>query len=125
MRRRDVISTLVLLGLAPPASAHAPGRTYRLGVLGPGDASSWPVSPVRRITLPKLAEYGFRERSNLEVDARYGDPGSLPKLASQLLTQRPEMIVAVSHLPFLLRGMRPQPFRVSCPSPAWILSQPA
>jgi putative ABC transport system substrate-binding protein len=79
---------------AQPASA--PDKVYRLGVLGPGDATSWPLSPVRAITIPELAKLGFVEGRNLAVDARYGPEPSLPEFARDLVDGAPDVIVAVS-----------------------------
>src|SRR3954454_11292977 len=96
MRRRALLAGLLTLGVVAKARAQAPGRIYRLGVLGPGDASSWLVSPMRTITLAKLAEYGFAEDHNLQVQVHFGSGESLPELAQELVTAQPDVIVAIS-----------------------------
>src|SRR3954470_13477475 len=95
MRRRTFVAGLLTWGAAK-ARAQAPGRMYRLGVLGPGDASSWLVSPMKTITLAKLAEYGFAEGDNLQVQVRYGSSDALTELARELVATGPDVIVAVS-----------------------------
>src|SRR5215207_5722522 len=82
MRRRAFIAGLLTWEIAK-ARAQAPGRIYRLGVLGPGDASSWLVSPMRTITLAKLAE-----DHNLQVQVHFGSGESLPELAQELVNER-------------------------------------
>jgi hypothetical protein len=108
MRRRALLAGLLTLGVVAKARAQAPGRIYRLGVLGPGDASSWLVSPMRAITLAKLAEYGFAEDHNLQVQVHFGSGESLPELAQELVTARPDVIVAISRSAILAarRGLR-------------------
>ena len=96
MRRRALLAGLLTLGVVAKARAQAPGRIYRLGVLGPGDASSWLMSPMRTITLAKLAEYGFAEDHNLQVQVHFGSGESLPELAQELVTAQPDVIVAIS-----------------------------
>src|SRR5215207_11625343 len=94
MRRRAFIAGLLTWEIAK-ARAQAPGRIYRLGVLGPGDASSWLVSPMRTITLAKLAEYGFADH-NLQVQVHFDSGESLAELARELVTTQPDVIVAIS-----------------------------
>ena len=98
MRRRALLAGLLTLGVVAKARAQAPGRIYRLGVLGPGDASSWLVSPMRTITLAKLAEYGFAEDHNLQVQVHFGSGESLPELAQELVTAQPDVIVAIQQI---------------------------
>ena len=94
MRRRAFIAGLLTWEIAK-ARAQAPGRIYRLGVLGPGDASSWLVSPMRTITLATLAEYGFADH-NLQVQVHFDSGESLAELARELVTTQPDVIVAIS-----------------------------
>src|SRR3954447_18253907 len=96
MRRRALLAGLLTLGVVAKARAQAPGRLYRLGVLGPGDASSWLVSPMKTITLAKLAEYGFADGHNRQVEVRYGSSDALTELARELVATQPDVIVAVS-----------------------------
>src|SRR3954470_16753557 len=95
MRRRSFVTGLLAWGAAN-ARAQAPGQMYRLGVLGPGDASSWLASPMRTITLAKLAEYGFAEAHNLRVDVRYRRGEALVGVARELVATQPDVIVAIS-----------------------------
>lgn len=95
MRRREVVGALLAFG-SSTAHPQVPGRMYRLGVLGPGDASSWQASPARTITLAKLAEYGFSEGQNLQVEPKYGDGSALPALARELVEMQPDVIIAIS-----------------------------
>src|SRR4051812_28985436 len=95
MRRRTFVAGLLAWG-ADKARAQVPGRMYRLGVLGPGDASSWLVSPMRTITLAKLADYGFAEHQNLQVEVRFGTGEALGELARELVATQPDVIVAIS-----------------------------
>jgi putative ABC transport system substrate-binding protein len=96
MRRRYLFLTGLLsmaysIGLA--ASAENAEKVYRLGVLSPG---AGPVERVRTITLPELATLGFIEGRNLVVDVRAGTRERLPALAHDLVSNRPDVIIAVS-----------------------------
>src|SRR3954452_24723729 len=95
MRRRTFVAGLLTWGGAK-AGAQAPGRIYRLGVIGPGDASSWLVSPMRTITLAQLAEDGFAEGHHLLVPVHFRSGESLTDLAQDLVTAQPDVIVAIS-----------------------------
>ncbi len=95
MRRREILAGLLLLPSAP-VLAQGTAKTYRLGVLGPGDASSWVSSPARNITVAKLAEYGFLDGGNLRIEPRYGSGPALPELARELVATRPDAIIAIS-----------------------------
>ena len=66
------------------------------------------MSPMRTITLAKLAEYGFAEDHNLQVQVHFGSGESLPELAQELVTARPDVIVAISRSAILAarRGLR-------------------
>src|SRR5215213_7285954 len=96
MRRRALLAGLLTLGVVAKARAQARGRIYRLGVLGPGDASSWLMSPMRTITLAKLAEYGLAEDHNLQVEVRFGTGEALGEFARELVATQPDVIVAIS-----------------------------
>ncbi len=98
MRRLALIIAVLVAGVAaiPPVVGQVLERSYRLGVLAPGDSSSWPVSPLRTITLSELARLGFVEGRNLAVDVRYGSAEALPGLARDLAATEPDAIVAVS-----------------------------
>ena len=51
---------------------------------------------MRTITLAKLAEYGFAEDHNLQVQVRFGSGESLAELAQELVSTQPDVIVAIS-----------------------------
>ena len=80
---------------AAPAAAQQ-GRTFRVGLLTPGQRT---VADFRRWTLPELAREGFVEGRNLEVVARAsdGDPDRLRGLAAEVTAARPDVVVAVSN----------------------------
>ena len=100
MRRREFLAALLLLTSAP-VLAQGTAKMYRLGVLGPGDASSWVSSPARIITVAKLAEYGFLDGGNLQIEPRYGSGPALPELARELVATRPDAIIAISRAAIL------------------------
>ena len=90
-----IVFAMVLLA-AGEATAQTPDKVYRLGVLAPGNETSWPRSPVRTVTLPELAKQGFMEGRNLIVEPRFGPSASLPELARELIASKPDAILAVS-----------------------------
>ena len=100
MKRREFLSGLgataagsYLVGGTMPVLAQAPNRVHRLGYLANSALSE---GFDRQITLPELSKLGFAEGRNLDFDVRVGQqPESLPGLMGQLLTARPDVIVAV------------------------------
>jgi len=97
-RRRFVGATALCL-LAPlAASAQAPGRVYRLGILAP----TAPPPRAERITavvlIPAaLADSGYGLGQNLLVETRYagGRMDRLPALAGELVAARCDVIVPI------------------------------
>lgn len=86
----------LILVLAPSeASAQAPERTYRLGILSPNPST---IDRVRSELLPHLAKQGFAEGRNLLIDFRWGDAALLPRIASELVAAAPDAIFASSNL---------------------------
>ena len=74
------------------AWAQMPPRIFRLGQLGNSPLAE---TLTRDITLPELARLGFVEGRNLVFDARVGEPSAMTKIASDLLTTRPDAIVTI------------------------------
>lgn len=94
-RMRSIILLLGLIVLAGPSSAEE--RIWRLGVLTPFD---WPAdATMHSVMIPELARRGFVEGRNLVVLPRWGgNVGSeqLARLAQDLATAKPDVIIAVS-----------------------------
>jgi putative tryptophan/tyrosine transport system substrate-binding protein len=92
---RRIVLLLGLILLAGPGSAEE--RVWRLGVLTPFD---WPAdTTMHTVMLPELARRGFAEGRNLIVLPRWGgnvDSGQLARLAQDLATAKPDVIIAVS-----------------------------
>ncbi len=93
MRGRELLlfpalAVLFFTGLAP--RAHAADKIWRLGVLSLID------SPTMSTTLSELAARGFIEGRNLVVDMRIGREEQMPELARQLVSTRPDVIMALS-----------------------------
>jgi putative ABC transport system substrate-binding protein len=100
MRRRDFLCIAGSAALTRPrmASAQQPGRTYRVGLLAPGQVG--PADERRRAILQVLAARGFVEGRNLVFDARYGEPGrpeSLSPLAASLRDAKADVIITFSY----------------------------
>ena len=87
-----------MLGLIVFAGpGHAEERVWRLGVLTPFD---WPAdTTMHSVMIPELARRGFVEGKNLVVLPRWGgnvDSEQLARLAEDLASAKPDVIVAVS-----------------------------
>lgn len=91
MRRRELIATLVTAA-AWPAIARA-GPPYRLGYLAlmPDENTT-----LMKLLLDRLHELGYRGEQDLIVEYRSaeGHPERLPKLASELVAWRPDVLIA-------------------------------
>src|SRR5215510_5150802 len=75
-----------------PAWAQPAERVYRLGHLAEtGDSERL----TREFSLPVLAELGFVEGRNLYLIVRAGTADALPALARELLSAKPDVIVAI------------------------------
>jgi putative ABC transport system substrate-binding protein len=83
---------LLAVGLAARAQAPA---VSTMCLLAPSAVS---VDFSRQFTLPELARQGFREGENLRFVVREagGKPADLPRLASELATQRCDVVVAAA-----------------------------
>lgn len=89
MRRAVLIC--VALAVLSPRYAEAAERIWRVGVLTPVDDGI-----VRSVMLPYLATRGFVEGRNLVVDFRIGTAEQLPELAKALVSDKPDVIIAIS-----------------------------
>jgi ABC-type uncharacterized transport system substrate-binding protein len=92
---RRILLLLGLIALAGPGFAEE--RVWRLGVLTPFD---WPAdTTMHSVMMPELARRGFVEGRNLVVLPRWGgnvDSEELARLAQDLATAKPDVIIAVS-----------------------------
>ena len=90
MRRREIIAAGAAVLLCPRATEGQPAaRVYRLAVLSPSLTS---YDTLRG----ELAKLGFVEGRNLAIDARVGAPADLPRLARELIAEKPDAAMAVS-----------------------------
>jgi len=73
-------------------------RTYRIGILDPGNASRAERTELWRVMLGRLRELGLDEGRNLVVEYRWGegDRARLPALARELVAGEPDVTVAVT-----------------------------
>ena len=94
MRRREFIA-LVGASVTWPfaAMAQEPGRTYRLGVLGPAPRDT----PLNVPFFDELRRYGFIEAQNLTVEYRaWGlHPELISQYAAELVKARVDVITVV------------------------------
>lgn len=88
MRRRDFLGSACVAVASWPLTAQAqqPGKTYRVGLLAPGQAG--PVDERRRAILQVLAARGFVEGRNLVFDVRAGVPGHAESLTPLVVSLR-------------------------------------
>src|ERR1700716_3083645 len=90
MHRREFLMAL----LAVPASATAQSRRFRIGWLVFGDTT---LGEVDRSLKDALVQRGLVDGGNIEISYRYanGVPARLAELASELVAQKPDMLLAV------------------------------
>jgi putative ABC transport system substrate-binding protein len=90
MHRRTFLMAL----LAAPASAAAQNRRFRIGWLVFGGAT---LGPIDQSLKDALAQRGLVDGGNIEIIYRYanGAPARLAELASELVAQKPDMLLAV------------------------------
>src|SRR5689334_19065456 len=95
MDRRTFISAVAFGVFAASRAAHAqqPGKVYHIGFLGIADASAW----ARQIAALRqgMRELGYEEGRNLMIEYRWAeeDLDRLPKLASELVSLKVDVIV--------------------------------
>ena len=97
MRRlAGVLALVAVLAAANPAWAQQAGKVYRIGYLTLWYSTS---DPALRLALGEgLRARGYREGERVILESRYaeGKDERLPELASQLVQQHVDVIVAVS-----------------------------
>jgi putative ABC transport system substrate-binding protein len=101
MRRRAFVALLAAGATTRPrlVAAQPAGRVYRLGILAPTAAPPPSERNIAVILIPTaLREMGYVPGGDLVVDARYADGhlDRLPDLARELVSLRPDVIVAIS-----------------------------
>ena len=95
MDRRTFISgvAFVVFAASSAAEAQQTGRVYRIGFLGPANASSWAryIAALRQ----GLRELGYEEGKNVVIEYRWTeeDLDRLPVLASELVSLKVDLIV--------------------------------
>ena len=93
MRRREFIAVLGGAAACPlVARAQQHAKTLRVALLNPGPATGVFFETVRQ----KLQDLGYFDGQNLTLDVRHaeGDFSRLPALATELVSLRPDVIVA-------------------------------
>jgi len=90
--------------LAVPASAAAQNHRFRIGWLVFGDAT---LEEIDRSLKDALVQHALVDGGNIEISYRYanGAPSRLAELASELVAQKPDMLLAVFLSPRVLRVM--------------------
>jgi putative ABC transport system substrate-binding protein len=80
-----------------PAGAQNPGARFRVAYLSPATASGANKAAFDEFKR-ELIDRGYREGDNLIIDARWasGDVERLPALAADLVSLKPDVIVAVT-----------------------------
>ncbi len=92
MRLLAIACLAVLIALGS-ARGQDTNRVYRLGILVLNPRS---VDLVRALTVPELARQGFVEGQNLIIDARIGEAGQLPSLVRELMSLKPDAVLAIN-----------------------------
>jgi putative tryptophan/tyrosine transport system substrate-binding protein len=99
MRRRDFIAGLGAATWPVTALAQQGDRVRRIGLLDAGVENNQPsqASFIARVR-EGLAKLGWVEGRNLQIDIRYGasDADRIRAVAAELLSNRPELVVANS-----------------------------
>jgi putative ABC transport system substrate-binding protein len=100
VRRRAFIARLGSAAAAWPiaASAQQPARIWRVGYLSAAPATAPTSLALFAVFRLRLQELGFVEGRNLIIDVRRadGDLARLPGLAAELVSLRPDIVVAIS-----------------------------
>ncbi len=100
MRRREFITLLGGYAAAWPIAVRAqqPGRIWRVGYLSPSPATNNFARSLFEVFRLRLQELGYVEGRNLVLEVRRaeGDFARLPGLAAELVSLRPDVIVAAA-----------------------------
>jgi putative tryptophan/tyrosine transport system substrate-binding protein len=92
-RRSFVLGSLIVFAASSAAGAQQTGKVYRIGFLGPANASSWAsyIAGLRQ----GLRELGYEEGKNLVIEYRWAEENldRLPELASELVSLKVDLIV--------------------------------
>jgi putative ABC transport system substrate-binding protein len=94
MNRRAFLTSMALIATAARcASAQTATKVFRIGWLTAQRASS--LAPFLDVFRSGLAELGYREGDNLEIEYRYGDDNLLrvAPLATELMRQKVNLLV--------------------------------
>lgn len=96
MRRREALAGLGAIAVTWPAWAQDP-RIRRLGLLMGGRGASDPEGQARlQAVRAGLAEHGWAEGRNLEIELRWaaGDLGKIKTAAAEIAALKPDVILA-------------------------------
>jgi len=98
-RRGALLVALSLLAAPLAAPAQTPAQFHRIGYLWPGDRPS--SAPLTEAFLQALRGHGYEEGRNILIDWQFADGKAdrLPRLASELVRRKVDVIVAVSPEP--------------------------
>ena len=94
MNRRDSLSALLALGVAPLAALAQPAtKAWRIGFLGAGSAAGW--APRVDALRDGLRDLGYAEGKNIVIQYRWadGEYERLPELAAELARLGVDVIV--------------------------------
>jgi putative tryptophan/tyrosine transport system substrate-binding protein len=93
MNRRAFLASSAAIAIAPPYGVRAAAKVFRIGWLTAQREPS--LTPFLEAFRNGLAEFGYRERDNLEIDYRYGDDNLLrvAPLAADLVRKPVDLLV--------------------------------
>src|SRR5215813_13750600 len=93
MRRRQFISGLAVVAVAPPARAQQPGRVPTIGFLGTSSASGW--APWTAAFVQRLNELGWVEGRTVAIEYRWADGRSerFAEIAAEFVRLKVDVIV--------------------------------
>ncbi len=98
MNRRDSISLLAALGVAPlSVRAQQAGKTPVIGFLHPGFPGIAGTNPAAAALVRSLRQIGFVEGESIRIEYRWGEgkPQTLAGLAADLVRLKVEAIIAI------------------------------
>ncbi|MEO6623867.1 MAG: ABC transporter substrate binding protein, partial [Burkholderiaceae bacterium] len=101
MKRRKLVQALFAAGAWPTQpSAQTAGRIYRVGFLANARQPAQGRHPLIGVWLAALAELGYIEGRNLQLELRLADGQTerLPELAAELVRLNVDVIVASTNL---------------------------